>query len=127
MRRHQTGVTFIGWLFLLAPLAVLGYAAMRVVPAYNNYAGVSRALDGLAKEQADGSDLTLPELKDYLSRRFVTESIDQPSIEELAFTREQGGWRIEADYEIVTPLFFNISLLLNFNKTVTLGVKGAAQ
>jgi hypothetical protein len=127
MRRYQTGVTFIGWLCLLAPVAVLGYAVIRVVPAYNNYAGVSRALEGLAKEQADGGDLSLPELKDYLSRRFVTESIDRPGMEELAFTREQGGWRIEADYEIVEPLFFNISLLLSFNKVVTIGAKGAAQ
>ena len=42
--RRQRGVTFIGWLFLLAPLAVMLYAGIRVGPEYLNYYKVLTAL-----------------------------------------------------------------------------------
>jgi hypothetical protein len=35
--RKQRGVTTIGWIFLLAPVAVVLYAGIRVAPEYLNY------------------------------------------------------------------------------------------
>ena len=50
MRKHQRGVTFIGWVFLLIPLAILIYVGIRVAPLYMNYFKVSRSLEQLATE-----------------------------------------------------------------------------
>ena len=42
--RKQRGVTMIGWIFLLVPVAVVLYAGIRVVPEYLNYYKVVTAL-----------------------------------------------------------------------------------
>ena len=47
MRAHQHGITFIGWLFLLVPIAIVAYAGIRIAPVYLNYMKVSRSLDAL--------------------------------------------------------------------------------
>ena len=37
MRSKQRGITFIGWVLLLTPLAICAYAGIRVAPLYLNY------------------------------------------------------------------------------------------
>jgi hypothetical protein len=48
----------------------------------------------------------------------VVEYIERPDIEDLAITRKEGGWQIDANYEQVVPLFYNMSLLFEFEKSV---------
>ena len=47
MRRSQRGVTFLGWLLLLTPVAIVIYAGIRLTPVYLNYMRVARSLDRL--------------------------------------------------------------------------------
>ncbi len=115
---RQRGVTAIGWVFLLVPIFVLGYVGMRCITPFSNYMAVNRALDNFAKDNAGNGALTKDQLKDYLSRKWVVEYIDRPDIEELAITRKDGGWQIAANYEQVVPLFYNVSLLFEFEKSV---------
>jgi hypothetical protein len=115
---RQRGVTAIGWVFLLLPVVLVGYVAMRCISPFNNYMAVTRALDNFAKDNAGNGALTKDQLKDYLSRKWVSEYIDKPDIEDLAITRKEGGWQIDASYEQVVPLFYNVSLLFEFEKTV---------
>ncbi|MCS6947328.1 MAG: DUF4845 domain-containing protein [Steroidobacteraceae bacterium] len=116
----QRGVTAIGWVFWLAPVFLVVYMAVRLVPVYNNYLGLVRALDGFVKDQAGNTSLTKAQIGDLLSRRFVTEYVEKPSVSEIDIRREGGGWELTAEYEEVVPLFFNISLLVEFNKSVKL-------
>jgi len=48
--RRQRGVTFIGWIFLLTPLAILLYAGIRIGPEYLNYYKVVMAMKETATQ-----------------------------------------------------------------------------
>jgi hypothetical protein len=115
---RQRGVTAIGWVFLLLPIFLLGYVAMRCISPVSNYMAVNRALDNFAKDNAGNGGLTKDQLKDYLSRKWVVEYIDRPDVSDLTITRKDGGWQIDANYEQVVPLFYNVSLLFEFEKSV---------
>jgi hypothetical protein len=115
---RQRGVTAIGWVFLLLPIFILGYVAMRCISPFSNYMALNRALDNFAKDNAGNGALTKDQLKDYLSRKWVSEYIEKPDVEDLAITRKEGGWQIDANYEQVVPLFYNVSLLFEFEKSV---------
>jgi len=43
--RKQRGVTAIGWIFLLIPMALTIYAGIRVTPVYLNYWRVVEAMN----------------------------------------------------------------------------------
>jgi len=94
MRHRQRGITFIGWIVLLIPVASVGYAGIRVVPVYLNYMKVAKALEqindrrdvhcvllrsssahfctgGNVKDMQSGSDLmsgSVEEVRDRLHR-----------------------------------------------------------
>jgi hypothetical protein len=116
MRTRQAGITFIGWLLLLAPTAVVGYAGIRLAPIYLNYMKVAKALQQTATENAGEGQLNPAAVKVSLQKRFDIDSIDFPKVNSVTIAREGSHWVIEANYEDVVALFAGISLLVHFDK-----------
>jgi len=116
MRDRQRGVTFVGWLFLLIPLALVGYAAIRLTPVYLNYMRVARSLDQVAAEATSGGGSTADGIKNALGKRFDIEDITYPDVKDIEVHRDGGDWTLEAKYDDGSPLFGNVSLLVSFDK-----------
>src|SRR5580692_968398 len=123
MIRRQRGVTFIGWLILLIPMAILGYVAIRLVPIYLNYMRVAHSVEQTATEMKadDVATLTPLLIRATLSKHFDIESITFPDIKDVSVTRDGTGWTIEAKFEDTAPLFGNISLVIDFDKVSKIG------
>ena len=120
MRARQRGITFIGWIFLLIPVAIVGYAALRVVPTYLNFMKVSRALEQIGAESKGDDQVSVQALRNSLEKRFDIDNVTYPKVDQIAFVRDGKSWVAETHYEDVTPLFANASILLRFDKRVTL-------
>jgi hypothetical protein len=124
MRFRQRGVTFFGWLFLLAPWVVVGYGAMRLAPVYLNYMKVVRALN-LVESDAAGSDGPVS-IRTTIDKHFEIDMVDYPTAKDIKVTKAPtgNGLDVEASYDDEAPLFGNISLRVTFDKTVRAGAKG---
>lgn len=123
MRSRQRGITFIGWLFLLAPLAVVVYAGFRLTPVYLNYMKVVRSLDAVATEfKGVDSGVNQTALKNSLQKHFQIESIDYPDIKDVKIDRDGKAWVIEAAFDDQAPLFSNLSIQVAFDKAVRIGI-----
>jgi hypothetical protein len=120
MRANQKGITFIGWIVLLVPVAIVAYAGIRLAPVYLNYMKVSRALDQVAAEARESETINAQALRRGLANRFDIDMVSYPKSDQVAFVREGQKWVAEAHYEDVAPLFGNVSLLVKFDKRVPL-------
>jgi hypothetical protein len=120
MRRNQRGVTFLGWVVLLLPVAIIVYCGIRLTPVYLNYMRVARALDELAAEtrSSDPGTGSLQVFRNSLDKRFDIEGIDHPTVKDIDIHREEDHWVAIANYEDVVPVFANLSLVVQFNKQV---------
>lgn len=118
MRNRQRGVTFIGWIVLLIPVAIIVYAGIQLVPKYLTYFAVSRALTQVAKEHAGDQPIAVAALRNSLERRFEVDSIEFPTVNDINFQHQDNGWTAEANYEESVPLFAGIGLTVHFDKTV---------
>ena len=122
MYRRQRGVTFIGWLFLLVPIALVLYVGIRLVPIYLNYMRVVRTVDQTASEVKGGEEAATREaIRVSLLRHLEIDSVEFPTMKEISIRRDGRSWIIEAKYEDETPLFSNISLVVAFDKVATIG------
>ncbi len=123
MIRRQRGVTFIGWLILLIPVAILGYMGIRLVPIYLNYMRVAHSVEQTATEMKSDDVATLTPLliRATLAKHFDIESISFPDIKDVSVTRDGSGWTIEAKFEDSAPLFGNISMVVDFDKVGKIG------
>lgn len=119
-RRRQRGITFMGWVFLLLPVALVVYAGIRITPAYLNYFKVARALEQVQTEYAAAGGTTREAIRNSLEKRLDIEGVRTPRVRDIGITRADGVWIVDAEYESIQPLFYNVSLLLSFNKEVTI-------
>lgn len=116
MRSRQRGITFIGWLFLLAPLALLVYAAIRATPVYLNYMKVASSVEQVADGQRGEGAVTPAVLRSSLQNRFDVEDVERPAVKDIDMYRDGERWVIEADYFDEAPLFGDIALRIHFHK-----------
>jgi hypothetical protein len=119
MRTRQTGVTFIGWLFLLAPLVIVIYAGIRLAPIYLNYMKVVKAMDQAGSELKGGGDPR--SIRAAIDRHFEIDMVEYPTTKDMKITKEGGSWLVESTYDDDAPLFGNVSLHVTFDKTVRIG------
>ena len=120
MPKSQRGVTMIGWVILLIPIGLIVYAGILLTPKYLNYFNVVKALNQEAAEVKDNPVIDPNLVRLGLARRFDVEYIDKPSTKEIDVHRDGEHWVMVADYEELVPLFGNVSILVQFNKQVTL-------
>ena len=121
MRRTQRGVTFIGWLFLLSTVGVVGYEGIRLAPIYLNYMRVAKSLDRLEDPTlAINGPMSAQTLRTQLGRSFEIESIEHPDLKEIDIHRDGEHWVAIADYLDETPLFGEVSMVVHFHKEVDL-------
>ena len=121
MRNRQQGVTAIGWLVLLTPFAIVGYAGIRLVPLYLNYMKVVRAIDNAVSTAKGGGAGDATAIRTAIDRHFEVDMVEFPTAKDVQVRREGGAWVIEAKYDDEAPLFGNVSLHVTFAKTVRSG------
>jgi hypothetical protein len=118
MRHSQRGITLVGWLILLVPIAIVVYAGIRLAPIYLNYMRVSKALSQSVGEAKAGDTVNVPALRVSLEKRFDIEGIEHPTVKDIDIHREGEHWVAIVDYEDMAPMFGNVSLLVQFHKQV---------
>ncbi|MDR2216514.1 MAG: DUF4845 domain-containing protein [Nevskiaceae bacterium] len=120
MRHRQTGVTFIGWIILLIPIVIVGFALIRLMPVYINSFKVGSAMEQVAAEFAGEERPNVAAVRSALQSRFDVEDIDNPQAQDVHLVPGEEGWVLEVQYEQATALFGPLSLLANFSKSVAL-------
>ena len=97
MRRKQRGITLLGWIVLLIPVALVVYAGIRLAPVYLNYYRVARSISQVA-EEAKGDDTTnAGTLRSSLGKRLDIESVEFPDLKDFAIKeRHRITFRVEA-------------------------------
>ena len=117
MRHRERGVTFLGWLVILAPVALVLYAGIRLVPVYLEYMKIARTLEQLTSESiGDGSDPR--SLRYSIEKRFDVEDVHVITAQDVKITKEAAGFKVQASYEATAPYLSNIYLLVVFDKVV---------
>ena len=74
----------------------------------------------MASESKGDEQLSVQSVRNALEKRLDIDSVTYPKGDQIAIVREGKSLVAEARYEDVAPLFANISLLLRFDKRVTL-------
>lgn len=116
MRTRQNGITLIGWIVLLVPVAIVGYAAIRLTPVYLNYMKVAKALDTIAEENAGSEQVNPAAVRVALEKQFDIDAINYPPVSAVLVARDGQKWVLTANYEDIVPMFADVSLLVKFDK-----------
>lgn len=125
-RKHQSGMTMWGMLFVLGTLAFALFIVFKLLPPYLTDLKVKGALDSLS-QQADAGNMSVPDIREAIRKRLEIDSADNLFDLSKVLTIEPRGKVkvIRISYETVVPMAFNVSALLNFDHSIE--VRGSDQ
>jgi hypothetical protein len=111
--QRQGGSTFIGMLLVTGSLALLVLVAIKMFPAYQEYYSVQTAIHALNKEPL--SSMSKKEIVDAFNKRADTGQVAVIKGSDLIITKNSTGETVvSAKYQVLTPLFANVSILIDF-------------
>ena len=117
--KQQRGVTFGGFIMILALLGGLAIFSMKLIPAYMENGKVQKAFDAIVRDPAMQA-ATVPEIKTSFEKRAnIMDSVTGVTTDDLVISKEGGTLSLSASYSRKIPLVGNVSLLMEFNPTAT--------
>ena len=111
MVNKQRGVALAGvlvWGFIISLVAVL---ALKVVPEYLTYFKILKATKAVA---LNSTDKTVPEIRASFAKYMDVEQVSTITPTDLDISKEGNAVVIGFAYEKRIPLFYNVSLLIDF-------------
>ncbi len=117
--RSQQGLTFISILLIIGIAGVFLTVAFKLGPHYMQFMTI-RAIMEEVKEDPESKDLSKVLLLDRIDRRLYINDIRSITKKDFKFERVSEGRRISIEYEVVQPLFGNLSALMKFSHAVVI-------
>jgi hypothetical protein len=116
-RDRQRGLTFIGLLFIMGMVGLIGYAGIRLLPLYLNYMKVARSMDAAAGEfKSDTPDVGA--VRRSLEKHWQIEDISSVDAKDVEVAKDESGIVLHVAYDDTAPYIANVSLSMHFDKTV---------
>ena len=116
--KRQRGLGLFGLLFVFAVIGFTALIIMRCWPIYLNQMKIAKAIKNVATSGDASGAQDATALYRPLERFWDIDSIDNLDYKKVKLIRSDRGRAISYKYEARTPLFYNISLLMEFEDTV---------
>lgn len=114
--KKQAGATLLGMLFVGGLIVFVALIVMKIFPAYQEYFSVKTVMRAMNKEPL--STMSKREIQDSFNRRADTGYITVIKGTDLSIDKNSSGETVvSAQYQVIKPLFGNISVLMDFNAT----------
>jgi Tfp pilus assembly protein PilE len=116
-RRHQTGITLIGFVLLAAVFGIVIFAGMKVFPLYLERARIGTVLSDLQAELATGGN-SPQQIKIALDSRFYVENLQALKRDEYSIERSSEGFQVSVHRESRTPFLADLSFIMVIDEQV---------
>lgn len=108
---NQRGVALSGLIFWGIVIALVAVLGMKVAPEYIEYFKVSKDVKAVA---ANSSGKTVSEIRAAFGKYMEVEHVQTISPADLDISKDANGVVIAFAYERRIPLFYNVSLVIDF-------------
>ncbi|GAB4509562.1 MAG: hypothetical protein Tsb0026_10030 [Sulfuricaulis sp.] len=116
--KRQSGMTMWSLLFVIGTLAFFLFLLFKLIPPYLGDMKVKGALESLGR-QPDAGSISLPEIQEAIRKRLEIDSADDFDLSNSLTITAKGKTKvIRINYESVTPMLLNASILLTFDHSI---------
>jgi uncharacterized membrane protein YhiD involved in acid resistance len=120
--KNQQGLAFMPLVFTVTLLFIVISIVFKIAPAYLNHSKVVAMLEQL-KQEASGEKKTESEIKASLTKRININNIDDITQGDIAVNKQGNAFKVLINYEVVKPIYGNLSVLIEFNDELEVGVE----
>lgn len=114
MLKKQQGMTFLGFVIVAVIAISIILAGVKVVPAYIEFSGVKKIIKNIGNNPNFDS-MSKKEIMTAFDKNASTGYVTVVNGRDLIFSKAASGKNVvSVEYEVVEPLAFNLSALMDF-------------
>ncbi|WP_444902774.1 DUF4845 domain-containing protein [Microbulbifer sp. CnH-101-E] len=113
--KRQRGMSYWGWLLVIAVLGFALTCVSKMAPAYVDARYVSGALRTLG-ENPELENMSTGQIKKELGRFFLINNVRGEPTKALQVVRGAKSTVVSINYELRQPLIYNVDVVMKFNK-----------
>jgi hypothetical protein len=117
LRQRQRGIGWFGLLFVFGMIAFVVTIGLRCTPIYLNQMKIAKAIHNVANNR-DLAGEENGQIYTSLSRYWDIDLIDNLAFKDVKINRTDRGKTLSYKYEARAPLFYNISIVIDFQDSV---------
>ena len=121
-RNKQRGLSFLGLIVLVGVLGFTAVIGLKLFPVYMDAWKIDSVMNAVISEPGI-NDQSRQEVIESMLKRLDIDAVDSLNYsnhgDRLSVTKRKNNVTINVTYEITTPLIGNLSLLAQFDKTVS--------
>jgi len=117
--RRQHGLSFVGWLALVAIFGLLIISFFKIFPIYNENLIIQSVLEGLQKDQKLDVK-SRRAIWDSIYKRLSVNEVYSITRENLTVKRKGGQTTVTITYEARQPYLGNLSIVGNFTESIVI-------
>jgi hypothetical protein len=121
-RKRQRGISFLGLVVLVGILGFASVIGLKLIPIYMD----SWKIDGVMRAVIEDPDInrqTRNEVVQSMLKRLDIDAVDAVNYtnykESMTVTKQKNSTTIDIFYRVTTPLIGNLSLVAEFDKSVS--------
>ena len=115
-RHSQRGASILGMAIVIGVVLLMLVIAMKVVPAYTEYASIKSILNTMEKTGLSG--MSKSEIASAFDKRASIDNIESVRGKDLEISTDSAGRIVlSVEYQVVRPVLGNASALINFTAT----------
>ena len=119
IRHRQQGLSFVGWMAVVAIFGFLLLSFFKVFPIYNEYFTIQAVLSGIAEdEKIDVKSRRA--IWDSLVKRLAVNEVYSIKRENVTIERKAGKTTVTITYETRRPYISNLFIGGNFSESVVI-------
>lgn len=112
--KRQRGMTMWSAMFVIGVAVFFLFLFFKLLPPYLEDMKVRSAIDGLAKDPNVGT-MSKSEIVEHMARRFDINNVTDIDLKQLTIESQGKSKVLRFSYEVVVPLAYNVSALLEFD------------
>jgi Domain of unknown function (DUF4845) len=114
MLKKQQGMTFLGFVIVAVIALSILLAGIKIVPDYIEFSGVKKIINNIGSNPNFDS-MSKKEIMDSFDKNASTSYVTVVNGRDLIFSKDASGKTVvSVEYEVVKPLAFNLSALMDF-------------
>jgi hypothetical protein len=118
--KKQRGMSIYGLIYLLITLGFVGYVGMMIFTPMMEYLAVKKVFSAMANQELrDGS--SIDQIRQGFDRRATIDDIKSIKRGDLEFSKEGNETTVSASWTKKVPLFWIMSLELDFSASASSG------
>ncbi len=113
---RQQGMTFISFIFLMALIGFFTLLILKIGPIYLHHSKVVNAFSAV-ENTPDLEIQSVGQIRNMFAKRFNINYVDKVNANEIKITKKGDFYvKVLLDYEVVEPIFGNLSVLVEFHE-----------